>query len=134
MGDLSNRQNAQMAAMIKRNRKMQRKMQRNVDASQGFNIEAVVLSSYIARENRNLSKNFRALMIYNAFKKNRKFASSEGQLLSLGENALQSLKSDLDEYSVFVQRQKNQQSALNIVKHKLLRSDEVEKFTNWLTE
>ena len=133
MGDLSNRQNAQMAAMIKRNRKMQRKMQRNVDASQGFNIEAVVLSSYISRENRNLSKNFRALMIYNAFKKNRNFASAEGQLLTLGENALQSLKSDLDEYSVYIQRQKNQQSALNIVKHKLLRADEVEKFTNWLT-
>ena len=134
MGELSNRQNAQMAAMIKRNRKMQRKMQRNVDVSHGYNVESFVLCNYLTRENRNLSKNFRAMMIYNAFKKNRKFASAEGQLLSLGENALQSLKSNLDEYSVFIQRQKNQQRALNVVKYKLLRDDEVESFTNWLTE
>jgi hypothetical protein len=132
MGELSNRQNAQLAALIKHKRKQSRKMQRKSDLSYGYDIESTILSRFTERETRKLSSTFRALMIYNAFLKGRKFASAEGQLLNLGENAVENLKSNLDEYSVYIQRQKGQQRALNIVKHKLLRTDDVEEFNTWL--
>jgi hypothetical protein len=132
MGQLTNRQTAQMAALIKHKRKQARKMHRKSDLSFGYDFESTVLSRFIDRETRKLSLTFRAMMIYNAFLKGRKFASVEGQLHQVGMNSLENMRANLDEYSVFIQRQKNQQSALNIVKHQLLHKDDVGNFTAWL--
>lgn len=121
-----------LAKMIKRNRAMEKKVRRKSEIN-GYNgYENFLVAQHVAKENRKMSQEFRAFMIHNAFNKGRDFTTAEVQYLNLGENALADLRVNLAEYSQYMARFKNQQKAIQIVKHQLLNSDQIPQFEEWV--
>jgi Fic family protein len=122
-----------LAKMIKRNRSVEKKARRQSTTS-CFDCAYpnYIVAQYVANENRKMSQEFRAFMIHNAFNKKRNFTTAEVEYLNLGENALASLASNQVDYSRYISRFKNQQKAIQIVKHQLLEKDQVPQFEEWL--
>jgi hypothetical protein len=121
-----------IAKMIKHNRSLERKNRRSSENIDG-GYENLVIANFTLKQASRLSSQFRALMIHNAFKKNRGFTTAEVAYFNLGENALNSIKDDKVLYSRYMDRFKRQQKAINIVRHTLLDSNEREAFEKWLT-
>jgi hypothetical protein len=118
-----------LAKLIKRNRAMEKKVRRQSD--RGYGDEAYnsfIVAHHVANENRKMSQEFRAFMIHNAFRKNRKFTSAEVMYY----NPVGTVN-DLVTYSQYVDKFQRQQKAIQIVRHQLLSSDERQSFEDWLS-
>jgi len=125
-----------LAKLIKQKRAMQKKTRSYFDVRSDdpdiVAIDKFTVSSFLDKETKSMSLEFRAYMIHNAFKKNREFTSAEVSYFNLGDNALSSIKEDSVVYSRYMDRFKRQQKAINIVRHKIIETTEKEEFDQWL--